>query len=90
MSAEVPSGAGHHGVASEHTSGPDGAPHLCSCPGTCSAVSTPALAAATLQPVVDVPTAVADPGRPAHEFVAAWVDFVLPFATAPPSRRALA
>jgi hypothetical protein len=57
----------------------------CDCVGTCCpatplAPRSPAtLNLATIR-VVDS----AVPGRPAHAVVAAWVDFVLPFATAPP------
>jgi hypothetical protein len=33
---------------------------------------------------VSLVSALPRPFRPTHEYLAAWVDFVLPFATAPP------
>jgi hypothetical protein len=45
---------------------------------------TPLSAAAAL-PALAVLVVVPRAARPEHEYVAAWVDFVLPYATAPPS-----
>jgi hypothetical protein len=57
----------------------------CDCLGHCCATSV--IAPGALSPTIAVsyrdPAPV--PGLPQHEFVAHWVDFVLPFATAPPS-----
>jgi hypothetical protein len=78
------SAPGHHVPASDGTS------HRCTCPGACCAVSAPALPAVTVQPVLDALVAAVDRGRPQHEYVAAWVDLGLPFATAPPSPAVLA
>jgi hypothetical protein len=50
------------------------------CPATLLAPRTPATLHLADIRVVDP----AVPGRPAHAVVASWVDFVLPFATAPP------
>jgi hypothetical protein len=62
-------------------------PHqnVCTCLGDCSGGAATPLAG-------EPPTVLAavllgapiPPGRPEHEYVAAWIDFVLPFATAPP------
>lgn len=57
----------------------------CTCLGDCSGGTAMPLAG-------EPPTVLAaallgapiPPGRPEHEYVAAWVDFVLPFGTAPP------
>lgn len=76
--------AAHHAAMGHDAPAPADAGHQCSCPGACCAVSAPALPVVTEQPILDALVAVTDPGRPAHEYVAAWVDFVLPFATAPP------
>jgi hypothetical protein len=76
-------GMHHHGSGDRHGA-PHGASHACSCPGPCCATAltplpphAPQLADIAL---VVVPRA----ARPDHEYVAAWTDFVLPFATAPP------
>jgi hypothetical protein len=57
----------------------------CSCVGACCPSAAAALATPSpyVLPTVCLRT-VTPPGRPAHAVVAAWVDFVLPFATAPP------
>ena len=74
MHAASPNNGGHHNA------------HRCTCDGACCA---PIAAPAAVDPVVltlgaharpVVPTAARSDG----EYVAAWVDFVLPFATAPP------
>lgn len=92
--ATATSAAGHgaHGVAAEHSAGravpetpaqPRG--HVCTCLGDCSgSVAARAPEAHTALVSLTRPTRVT-PGRPQHEYVAAWVDFVLPFATAPPA-----
>ncbi len=86
MAAMVQPGE-HGGVGAGHAphSGRPAAAHLCTCLGACCA-------AVAVLPVGPAPVAVAVveratvvfTGRPEHEYVAAWVDFVLPFATAPP------
>ena len=94
--AHAPTGhhppAHHHARAGHHVpaSGGEGAPHQCTCPGACCAVSPQALPAVALHAALAVTVAAADRGRPEHEYVAAWVDFVLPFAHAPPHPAALA
>jgi hypothetical protein len=57
----------------------------CDCLGHCCATSViaPGAWSSTLAASYRDPAPV--PGLPQHEFVAHWVDFVLPFATAPPS-----
>lgn len=89
--ADMPGTMAHAtaGHAPRHAHGPahglTHAGHLCTCLGACcgaSAATRPGLATLVLQPAVPTPRVA--PGRPSHEYVAAWVDFVLPFATAPP------
>ena len=80
-------GAGHAVHAADAPPAPRHAPsgdHACTCLGDCAggtAARVPTGPVARLALVT--PTQVA-PGRPQHEYVAAWGDFVLPFATAPP------
>ena len=94
--AAEPGHAGGHlasgGCASPATrgvgDGPEPAGHLCTCVGSCcgaavGVVPTPTELAFRAQ-LVTTPVA---PGRAAHDYVAAWTDFVLPFPTAPPSAR---
>lgn len=81
--------AAHAELPASATDGPTAPPghHAadCRCVGACCPSAVAALAAPSLHalPTVRLLTATA-PGRPAHAVVAAWVDFVLPFATAPP------
>ena len=60
----------------------------CTCLGACSG-ATPQTPPPPPALVLDsaVAAAAVVPGRPAHEYVAAWADFVLPFSTAPPAAR---
>lgn len=64
-----------------------GPQHGCTCLGACctavAVLPTPPtpVTLAMVEEAVLIPT-----GRPDHEYVAAWVDFVLPFATAPPTQ----
>ncbi len=86
-----------HGMTAANHAGrddPHGASHggsrgarCCTCAAACCAP----VAALPVHPRAEtVLTAerafVAPTGRPEHEYVSAWVDFVLPFATAPPTR----
>jgi hypothetical protein len=73
-------GASHHGAPASH-----GAGHTCTCPGPCCASAVTPLPAAAALPALAVLVVVPRAARPEHEYVAAWVDFVLPYATAPPS-----
>lgn len=68
-------------------SGHPAAAHLCMCLGACSAAVAvlPGGPASVTVAVVER-AAVMFTGRPEHDYVAAWVDFVLPFSTAPPSQ----
>ena len=61
------------------------APHACTCLGHCCA-STPVNVARSAESSFDFSLTgpFESTGRPQHEFVAAWVTFILPFATAPP------
>jgi hypothetical protein len=80
-----------HHVSHPPAGGPHGGPHdgahPCTCLGACCA-AIPALLPASPVTVTALVTLapVTSTGRPEHEYVAGWVDFVLPFATAPPSR----
>jgi hypothetical protein len=71
---QQPDHPAHHGPAD------------CNCIGHCGTTDL-----TTLPHLVDFALAVASTrsaqpsGRPSYEVVAAWVDFVLPFSTAPPS-----
>jgi len=89
VAAQAHGHAGHHDMGRDmgHDMGHDAhhAGHACSCPGPCCAAATTPLPAVSLELVLGAPVVVARPGRPEHEYVAAWVDFVLPYATAPPS-----
>lgn len=81
VSPAATSGAGVH-----RAPGPDdAAPATRRCLGhCCGAAAVTALHAVVVPlsaPDAPVPPA---PGRSQHEYVAAWVDFVLPFSTAPP------
>ncbi len=83
--AGAPGGHADHEAGRRH--GPAG--HCCTCLGACCA----AVAVLPVHPSVDVVattewTFVPPTARPEHEYVAAWVDFVLPFATAPPEAAA--
>jgi len=64
------------------TSAPDGRA-ACTCLGHCSS-TTPLVLGALAPDLASLLPTLLHPGRLAHEYVAAWVDFVLPFATAPP------
>jgi hypothetical protein len=64
------------------TSAPDGRV-TCTCLGHCSS-TTPLVLGALAPDLASLLPTLLNPGRAAHEYVAAWVDFVLPFATAPP------
>ena len=74
---ETSSNAPHHPA--------DHVPADCSCIGHCCVTdltTIPHVADASLVLIPSITTV--PPGRPAHDVVAAWVDFVLPFSTAPP------
>lgn len=78
-------GGAHHAVGDtsheDHAKG-----HCCTCLGACcAAVAALPAGSPPLTFAVRERVAVAPTGRPEHEYVAAWVDFVLPFATAPPA-----
>lgn len=80
----TPHAGGHHATAPDGNGAHRG---VCTCLGHCcgaTSVAPPALALAPA-PDASAPTP-PTPGRPHHEYVAAWVDFVLPFSTAPPTR----
>ena len=77
--------AGHDVHAAHHGSHPAG--HACTCLGACcAAVAVLPVRPAPVTLAVVERASVAPTGRPEHEYVAAWVDFVLPFATAPPAQ----
>lgn len=80
--------AGAHHAVPTHHGAPDGAGRAaCSCLGhCCGAASLAARPVGGPLLATDTHIAAPMPGRPYHEYVAAWVDFVLPFATAPPAR----
>jgi hypothetical protein len=61
------------------------APHGCTCLGHCSA-SSPVNVAHSPETAFDATLTNVSPntGLTQHEYVAAWVTFILPFATAPP------
>jgi hypothetical protein len=90
QSARLAGATSHHADEGHHAPAPDGRAHQCTCPGACCAVSPPALPAVTVRPTLEATVVTVDRGRPEHEYVAAWVDFVLPFATAPPAPAVLA
>jgi len=76
----------HHApesAAAGDASAPEGSA-ACTCLGHCS--GTAPLVLGSLAPDLRVPlvSALPRPARPTHQFLAAWVAFVLPFATAPP------
>ena len=76
---------GHAG--STPRSGRPAVAHVCTCLGACcAAVAVLPSGPAAISVVSVGRAAVVFTGRPEHEYVAAWVDFVLPFATAPPSQ----
>lgn len=75
--------AGNADHGSPHDHGPDST-HGCACAAACGASMGIVPTAPTLSLVDVIAEVVPAPGRPYHEFVAAWVDFVLPFANAPP------
>jgi hypothetical protein len=77
---------GAHAAPPSDRSPADAGQHACTCLGHCCgaapAVEPPAVA---VRPALSQAVAPGrTPGRPQHEYVAAWVDFVLPFSTAPP------
>lgn len=94
VAATVGHGTHAHGAShgGSHASAHDPAPardagHVCTCLGACcAAVGAPPPAQPAVADAAPLtPARARAPGRPAHEYVAAWVDFVLPFATAPPA-----
>ncbi|HEY0929425.1 MAG TPA: hypothetical protein VGE27_05855 [Gemmatimonas sp.] len=73
--------ASHHGSHS----GQEGGDQECHCIGHCCATVVPTLDATEAFPIASVVRiATTQPGRAGHEVMASWVDFVLPFPTAPP------
>lgn len=87
MAGMAMGGMAAHGQAAINTPGApvDHSSNVCTCPGDCCSVVPAALLAPRIVVTVMEGVRVPTPGRPQHEFVAAWVDFVLPFATAPPA-----
>lgn len=80
--------AGHAAPSADRQAGdhrPADDAHVCTCLGDCSGTVVASVPTATTAPVVPVRLTAVTLGRPQHEFVAAWADFVLPFATAPPA-----
>lgn len=78
----APDVASHHGSSHDNHEGGD---QECHCIGHCCATVVPTLHAADTYPIASVVRiATSQPGRAAHEVMASWVDFVLPFPTAPP------
>lgn len=81
-------GAHGHEAESERATPPAGhdSRHDCRCISHCC---TSAVSLHAIVPGVSFTTIVAKsvilPGRSQQEFMAAWVDFVLPFSTAPPA-----
>ena len=89
--AHVSAHAPAHGMLVAHAgrdghSGHHAGAHLCTCLGACCAsLAVLPVGPAPIAFVAVERAAVAPTGRPQHEYVASWVDFVLPFATAPPA-----
>jgi hypothetical protein len=80
--------AGHQAVAGAPDSQAPSSGHSCTCLGDCSGTLVARVPEGHVALVALLAPPKVAPGRPQHEFVAAWVDFVLPFATAPPTPRA--
>lgn len=57
----------------------------CTCLGDCCCAVPAALPAPRVVVTLLAATRIPTIGRPQHDYVAAWSDFVLPFATAPPA-----
>lgn len=80
-------GSAHHAAPQAlagDTGAPD-APHACTCLGQCCATSPVAIASPSeIALTAALTETLQRPGLTQHEYVAAWVSFVLPFATAPP------
>ncbi len=75
----------HHAATLPRDQSPDDEASYCTCLGVCNGVSPVAVVPAAAAPSATVRVTNARPGRPQHEYMAGWVDFVLPFATAPPT-----
>jgi len=90
--ADVASDAhAHHDMGSvpaaqtDAPTAPDHNEMPCDCLGDCCATSLVLPGAFSATIAVRFSDAGPTPGMPQHEFVGHWIDFVLPFATAPPS-----
>jgi hypothetical protein len=78
--------AAHHAAPSDASHGsPTSDEATCTCLGVCCSASPVSIAPVKLAQIAIVTATEVRPGRPQHEWVAGWVDFVLPFSTAPPS-----
>jgi hypothetical protein len=72
-----------HGAMAHHGGGDQHSTHQCTCPGSCC--SAPIVAAPQEAPLAAVVSVAATTAAPREgERQAVWLDFVLPFATAPP------
>lgn len=78
-------GPAHQTTHSEAPSAPEHGDMPCDCLSDCCATALviPGAFSATIAVRFSDPGPT--PGMPQHEFVGHWIDFVLPFATAPPS-----
>ncbi|WP_337171041.1 hypothetical protein [Gemmatimonas aurantiaca] len=89
-----PASHGNQGGHADHGSTSRGAPQSndqqstdqeCHCIGHCCATVVPSLNTPDAYPMASViRIAAVLPGRASHDVMAEWVDFVLPFPTAPP------
>ncbi|GAC1479357.1 MAG: hypothetical protein NVS1B4_23870 [Gemmatimonadaceae bacterium] len=83
---ETARGDGHaHGAPAPQRHSPHTAHHQCTCVGDCGGAGTVGLASdgATLLLAADV-AAARDTGLPEYEYIAAWIQYVLPFENGPP------
>ena len=78
----------HHAHSAPERPAPAGS-HTCTCLGDCAGSVVARAPEGQVALVAQLLTTPVAPGRPQHEFVAAWVAFVLPFATAPPALAAV-
>lgn len=88
VAASGAQGVGHQHDAPESASpddasAPDGRA-ACTCLGHCSGTAPLVLGPLAPDLRASLVSALPRPYRATHEYLAAWIDFVLPFATAPP------
>lgn len=83
-----------HGAASDHglspvAPEPPASSHDCTCLGHCCSAGPIGVPGSAVALTIVIAEARSDSSRPRKDHVAAWADFVLPFATAPPPRTTL-